>query len=499
MATIVCLRRKTIPLGTDVYHQLDVVDGQQRLTTLILLLNAIKLSLDKTVEEHEKEYKILSQLLVKPQGNNLLLLQTNHDTTHHFSNYIRDGVVTTPGCGKTIADRQILIAIEECQDFVNSRANGHSTLIDLYACIKNRLSFILYEISDEKSVYTVFEVLNSRGIEVSWFDRLKSILMENAFELEDSDSEQLIKDLHTIWKDIYQEIGLRLGMSTEALRFAATLYRSRLPNRPLGERASVDEFRAIANDAENIRKAARWILNVTIACNKVVSNHRQNSVTRIAQARLLAAAIHLRNDISSKDRQDLLSRWEKVTFRIYGMFGKDARSEVGNYTRLAWQIIQENVSVEDIHSEIENIGMHYPIDDAVEQLRNANCYEGWQDELRYLMSRYEEYLTDVNGMNFENEQWERIWEVSASKSIEHIKAKSKASDDIKHRLGNLMMLPPNLNSKLQDKPTKEKFDAYRKTGLLAAIEVADNSQWTEREIDQRENIILEWAVEEWAD
>ena len=154
---------------------------------------------------------------------------------------------------------------------------------------------------------------------------------------------------------------------------------------------------------------------------------------------------------------------------------------------------------ENIHSEIENIGIKYPIGDAVKQLRNANCYEGWQDELRYLMSRYEKDLGSVNRMNFKNEQWDRIWEVSASKSIEHIRARSKASDDIKHRLGNLMMLPPNLNSKLQDKPTKDKFDAYRKTGLLAAIKIAENSQWTKREIDRRENVIMEWAVEEWAD
>ena len=62
-----------------------------------------------------------------------------------------------------------------------------------------------------------------------------------------------------------------------------------------------------------------------------------------------------------------------------------------------------------------------------------------------------------------------------------------------------MMLPPNLNSKLQDKPTKDKFDAYRKTGLLAAIKIAENSQRTKREIDRRENVIMEWAVEEWAD
>ena len=33
----------------------------------------------------------------------------------------------------------------------------------------------------------------------------------------------LIADLHTIWRDIYAVIGLRQGLSTEALRFGATL------------------------------------------------------------------------------------------------------------------------------------------------------------------------------------------------------------------------------------------------------------------------------------
>src|SRR5205085_10998223 len=42
MAAVVCLRRAKESLGTDEFHVMEVVDGQQRLTTLIILLNAIK-------------------------------------------------------------------------------------------------------------------------------------------------------------------------------------------------------------------------------------------------------------------------------------------------------------------------------------------------------------------------------------------------------------------------------------------------------------------------
>ena len=228
MATIVCLRKKTnISLGTDEFTQLDIVDGQQRLTTIVLLLNAIKLELEQCDQNSvERELREITDLLVKVSSDNLLLLQTNHDSSHYFSNYIRYGTVVSVDQGNTLADRELLKAIEECQKFLRDRGMDGQKLLNLYSCIKNRLFFILYEISDEKLVYTVFEVLNSRGIEVSWLDRLKCILMGKAYELPES-SIQLIPELHNIWRDIYKEIGLHQGLSTESLRFAATLYQSK--------------------------------------------------------------------------------------------------------------------------------------------------------------------------------------------------------------------------------------------------------------------------------
>ncbi|WP_428102941.1 DUF262 domain-containing protein [Candidatus Rariloculus sp.] len=499
MATIVCLRRKSLDLGTDVYDQLDIVDGQQRVTTLVLMLNAIKHALNSKKSKQKRVRREIEELLVKVDGDNLLLLQTNHDTSHHFADYLRAGLIDSPNHGKTLADRELLTAIIDCRNFVDRWIDNDRRLIDLYACMKNRLTFILHEISDEKLVYTVFEVLNSRGIEVSWIDRLKSILMGKAFELKRANRDRLIRDLHTIWCDIYTQIGLHQGLSTEALRFAATLYQSNLPYRPLSERDAVDELRAKAIDSESIRRIARWLLRVTEACDEVISNRRQNAVTRISQARLLAVAIYLRDDICDADRHEILSRWEKISFRIYGMLGRDARTGVGDYVRLAWRISQNDVSVEEIHAGIKQIGEKLPIAEAVDALRSTNCYDGWQDELRYFMFRYEEHLAKEEGIDFQNEQWERIWEASPSNSIEHIIPQSKAPDEVKHMLGNLMVLPPNLNSKLQDKAPKVKREAYRKTGLLSAIEVASRRRWTSRTVREREAELLDWALSEWAD
>ena len=389
--------------------------------------------------------------------------------------------------------------MDECCTFVDAWIRRERKLVDLISCLKNQLSFVLHEVSNARLVYTVFEVPNSRGIEVSWLDRLKSILMGKAFELENADREQLITDLHQVWKDIYGRIGLEQSLSSEALRFAATLFLSEAPSRPLSERDAVDILRSRACDAASIRDVARWVLRVTEACVEIISNRRQNAVTRIVQARLLAVAIRMNSRLTVSEKCSLLAAWEKVTFRIYGMYGYDARTEIGNYVRLAWKVARGELLVEDICIEIRKIGERVPIADAVEALRGDNCYEGWREELRYFMFRYEEHLALEKGQTFDNKQWERIWEANSSDTIEHIFPQSVADDEIKHTLGNLMLLPPSANSTLRDKPPKDKLETYRATGLLLAVEVASTSRWSKASVKKRERALLKWAAREWAD
>lgn len=504
MAAVVCLRRETKELGTDEYQVLEVVDGQQRLTTLIVLLKCLFSSLNVEDKAENKLADELNELLVKPDSDELLLLQTNHDSSHYYADFLRKGKSVDAANARTIADRQILKAIDDCKRFIDEWTRKGNDLLSLAVLLKNRLYFLLHEIDDEKSVYTVFEVLNSRGLSVSWLDRLKSILMGIAFEFPKVNNDGLIDELHTKWRDIYSVIGLRQGMSTEALRFSATLRAKIPPSRTMKEEDAVHDLRDEGQvSPKALREVASWLLDVTKTCDLVVANHRMNAVTRISQARLLAVAIHLRDDISQVDKNRLIARWEKVTFRIYGLLANDARTRVGEYVRLAWRVAKQSISVDEIEKGILSIGEDFPIEDAVDALRESNCYEGWEIELRYFMFKYEEYLSKQKGMTFSKDQWEKIWMASPSDSIEHIFPKSKAPEKLRHRLGNLVLLPPSWNSRISDKSAKDKVEDYEKTGLLVAGRVAamikGRKVWAKNEIDEWENELVTWAAAEWAD
>ena len=101
--------------------------------------------------------------------------------------------------------------------------------IELLRLLKNQLWFVFHETHDVKTVYTVFEVLNDRGLPVSWLAKLKSRLMEVVFESDQGNSSEHIEELHRIWGAFYGTVGLRERIDIEALTFAATL-RSRSPS-----------------------------------------------------------------------------------------------------------------------------------------------------------------------------------------------------------------------------------------------------------------------------
>lgn len=172
MATIVCFKTNEIKeVGVIPYRMYDIVDGQQRLTTLILLLKAIEIKLEDSENKTE-----LSKILVKTDGN-LILLQTNNTNQDIFNNFMRNGQYPGKENLQTHADTNLYHGIQDSNDFINDWHNDNGEILSLYKIIRNRLGFVVYDTDNPKLVYNLFEVLNSRGLAVDWLDKIKSSLM----------------------------------------------------------------------------------------------------------------------------------------------------------------------------------------------------------------------------------------------------------------------------------------------------------------------------------
>lgn len=505
MATIVGHRRTKKTILTNEFDVVDIVDGQQRITTLVLLYRAIAKRLVGASMEEKAVRNELDSLLIKKDELSMLLLRTNHDHHGFYSDYLRKGTIPEMTEAETLADRALISAINECERF----ANKWEDLLELSGILKNRLTFVLHEVGDESVVYTVFEVLNSRGLAVAWIDRLKSILMEIAFKSGTGNEQGHIDELHNIWRDIYRQIGIAIKLSSESLRFAATLKAEDQKSKMLGEEAAVQEVRNIVGN--NVAKAvefSKWLKLVASVVDEIDSDFRRAAVNKIRHARFLNAAIRLAN-FSNDDRELLLDQWERSTVRIFGLSRRDARTGVGDYVRLGYRIINNNLDYATTLQELKKLAEgEFSIEHAVKSLgdEEINWYKGWSDEVRYLLFRWEEHLAREAGEDIADETWHKIWSKGASKSIEHIMPQSKGADEPTedgiyiHRLGNLTVLPPSVNSRLGNLLPAEKANTYSDEPLRVTRRLESRLEnWDRDAVSAREKEIIEWAREEWDD
>lgn len=519
MATIVCLSKSKRQIGGNRFDVLDVVDGQQRITTLIILLKAL---CEELKNGNEKEVEIaddLHKLMVKEKDDTIVLLQTNHDTSNTFSDYLRNADKPNVHDLEIEAEKNLFEAFIECETFVKSWGDDFE-LISLYQILMDQLKFILHIVEDEGVVYTVFEVLNSRGLDVDWLDKCKSMLLGIVFEVtEDKEAiNSTMSELHTIWGNIYRTIGLNEISGDEIVRFTATLLTDNSLSKTLSSEESLDFFKEhCGSNTNKVVNTSNWLHKVAKELLKIKQNPFLDAVTKIAHVRLLKLAIELREDFTEIDKAELRDEWERTSFRIFGIAGKDSRSKVGDYVRLSKSIFKKTQIINDqkiafpksdVKHSIVELGKEYKINTVIREITDKDLYEtnNWKDELRYFFYKYEKYLNAKKGYNFPDVVWVKIWNSPLNESIEHIYPQDpkqnweKLPESYLHRLGNLTIVTPEINSEASNKSYSDKLKVYEKENRLLGLQEIGNkhpNKWNTDSIESREQALLEWAVSEW--
>ncbi len=206
-------------LQTSDNRNFAVIDGQQRLTTMsLIVLGAIRL-LQKYVASDEKapeNQKRLDQLRATYIGyldpvtlitRNKLTLNRNDNP--YYQRYMVPLTEQLPQRGFPASTHTMRKGFEwfewQLLEYTKNEPDPGMALAQFVETISDRLFFTVITVADELNAYKVFETLNARGVRLSSTDLLKNYLF-SVLSREKEDSVEL-DELEERWISVVERLG----------------------------------------------------------------------------------------------------------------------------------------------------------------------------------------------------------------------------------------------------------------------------------------------------
>jgi uncharacterized protein with ParB-like and HNH nuclease domain len=189
-----------------------IVDGQQRITTAIILITSIieKLESDATIYGMTKKAIIEKYIKVKnPKGKTFIFGYEKDDPSYEFlkSNIYKENAANALNEPETLYTKNLAFAKNHFDAKVEN-LNPHQ-IEALFSKLTHNIKFNLYEVDEDLDVYVMFETMNNRGKPLSKLELLKNRLIYLSTILDNSEEEinLLRNQINESWKTVYTFLG----------------------------------------------------------------------------------------------------------------------------------------------------------------------------------------------------------------------------------------------------------------------------------------------------
>lgn len=494
----------------------DVIDGQQRMTTMsILILAAVDHLMDLSAsagpdsENRQRADQLRSSYIGYLDPVTLISqakLTLNRNNDRFYQNYLVPLEQPLRKQGLNASENLLRQAFLWFKDRIKRQSDGNGVAVaQLVDTLVDKLFFTVITVTDELNAFKVFETLNSRGVRLSTTDLLKNYLFSVVSC--DRPHEEDIKALEGRWDSIVDLLG-----SERFPEFLRTFWNSR---NKLVRKA--DLFKVIRSATQDRPAAFTLIREMDRNAQVYVALRRpeegdnwtpeerksleQLKMFNVRQPLSLLLAVFER--FGEEDRrgfQKFLRAITILSFRYNVICGRQSKDQERIYNQIAQEI--SSSVIENINEALVKLLPIYPDDRefqaAFEEKALRTTSHRNNKVVRFILFQLEEHLSS-NAFEIESSRY----------TIEHILPENPSDDNwgqfteqqqeaFTHRLGNMTILEANYNRDLGRSDYDKKRLAYEKSCFAITRNLADQyDQWTMEKIRANQRWMAKQATSIW--
>ncbi|CAO3356144.1 DUF262 domain-containing protein [Azospirillum palustre] len=212
------------------YQPFYVVDGQQRLTTAIILIQTILEKAEATDPKSKLNYTTIQDVQRKFIFDSKDdLISRSYIFGYEDKNPSYEFLKSRIFCERTSGEIQETVYtqnLERAKAFFADKISvfSHEELELLYRKVTQNLLFNLFSISEEVDVCVAFETMNNRGKPLSYLELLKNRLIYLSLKFDEPDYERnkLRRAINDCWRTLYHNLGRNKQQPLDDDRFLLT-------------------------------------------------------------------------------------------------------------------------------------------------------------------------------------------------------------------------------------------------------------------------------------
>lgn len=493
-------------IKSDQSSQTDVVDGQQRLTTLTILLAAIR----DRLKSHPKWGGAFDKYIMEPGDITLDLspkprLFLRKKDVSFFEKYIQSpgGVEGLTNLDSSRYKDSKLNIINNARAFQNRLTDIDDELVGQFGqFVVQKCLLVLVTTENFKSAYRIFSVMNDRGLELAPSDILKANIVSSIGEHEREGYTELWEDMEErLGRDNFNDLFAHVRMV-----FRKEKYR----------RSVLDEFTDyVVKPSASGKKLLDDVLLPYADTLEIIMDRSFKSEENAHRVNELIEWLHyLNNSDWIPVAMELIRRFDTDTDKLRVYLEKLERLGASLFIRGVYatprikrfgDVLHELEEGKDLLIEGSALDLdHNERQDTLYWL-NSHVYS-YSGRLRlYIMMRLDAFMSD-----------QYVSYRERTKTIEHVLPQNPAtqsqwredwSDEQREnwvdRIGNLLLLSRKKNSEASNYDFLLKKDRYFKTrtgvsNYAISTDVLNHDDWKPATVRDRQTFLINLFAEKWA-